>query len=92
MRMRWVGHIAHMGEMRKAYKTLVGKPEGKRPLGRPRHRCSVVRTGTMTCVMITHRFKQFLPVHLHLQLLVIVLLVILSYFMVKEILLVLEGL
>jgi hypothetical protein len=36
--MRWVEHIAHMGEFRNAYNILVGKPEGKRPLGRPRHR------------------------------------------------------
>jgi hypothetical protein len=35
-RMRWAGHVARMGEMRKVYKVLVGKPEGKRPLGRPR--------------------------------------------------------
>jgi hypothetical protein len=34
--MRWVGHVARMGEERKVYKVLVGKPEGKRPLGRPR--------------------------------------------------------
>jgi hypothetical protein len=31
-RMRWVGHVARMGEERKVYKVLVGKPEGKRPL------------------------------------------------------------
>jgi hypothetical protein len=37
-RMRWVGHVARMGEERKVYKVVVGKPEGKRPLGRPRHR------------------------------------------------------
>jgi hypothetical protein len=37
-RMRWAGHAARMGEERKLYKVLVGKPEGKRPLGRPRHR------------------------------------------------------
>jgi hypothetical protein len=37
-RMRWVGHVARMGEERKAYKVLVGKPEGKRPLGRLRRR------------------------------------------------------
>jgi hypothetical protein len=37
-RMRWVGHVARMGEERKVYKVLVGKPEGKRPLGRPRCR------------------------------------------------------
>jgi len=33
-RMRWVGHVACMGEMRNAYKILVGKPEGKRSLRR----------------------------------------------------------
>jgi hypothetical protein len=37
-RMRWAGHVARMGETRNAYRTSVGKPEGKRPLGRPRHR------------------------------------------------------
>jgi hypothetical protein len=37
-RMRWVGHIARIGEKRNAYRLLVGKPEGKRPLGRPRRR------------------------------------------------------
>jgi hypothetical protein len=36
--MRWVGHVARMGEDRKLYKVLVGKPKGKGPLGRPRHR------------------------------------------------------
>jgi hypothetical protein len=35
-RMRWAGHVARMGEKRNAYRILVGKPEGKRPLGRPR--------------------------------------------------------
>jgi hypothetical protein len=34
--MRWVGHVAGMGEKRNAYRILVGKPEGRRPLGRPR--------------------------------------------------------
>jgi hypothetical protein len=37
-RMRWMGHVARMGEKRNAYRLLVGKPEGKRPLGRPRRR------------------------------------------------------
>ena len=37
-RMRWAGHVARMGEERGAYKVLVVKPEGKRPLGRPRRR------------------------------------------------------
>jgi hypothetical protein len=35
-RIRWVGHVARMGEERKVYKVLVANPEGKRPLGRPR--------------------------------------------------------
>ena len=34
--MRWVGHVACMGERRSLYRVLVRKPEGKRPLGRPR--------------------------------------------------------
>jgi acyl-coenzyme A synthetase/AMP-(fatty) acid ligase len=34
-RMRWTGHVARMGERRSAYRVLVGKPVGKRPLGRP---------------------------------------------------------
>ena len=37
-RMRWAGHVARMGEEREVYRVLVGKPEGRRPLGRPRHR------------------------------------------------------
>jgi hypothetical protein len=37
-RMRWAGHVAQMGEKRNVYRLLVGKPEGKRPLGRPRCR------------------------------------------------------
>jgi hypothetical protein len=37
-RMRWAGNVARVGEDRKVYKVLVGKPEGKRPLGRPRRR------------------------------------------------------
>jgi hypothetical protein len=37
-RMRWARHVARMGEDRKVYKVLVGKPEGKRPLERPRRR------------------------------------------------------
>jgi hypothetical protein len=37
-RIRWVGHVAPMGEERKVYKVLVWKPEGNRPLLRPRHR------------------------------------------------------
>jgi hypothetical protein len=37
-RMRWAGHVARMGEDRGVHRVLVGKPEGKRPLGRPRSR------------------------------------------------------
>jgi hypothetical protein len=37
-RMRWAGHVACMGEGRGVYRVLVGKPEGKRPLGRHRRR------------------------------------------------------
>jgi hypothetical protein len=36
--MRWVGHVARIGEERNVYKVLMVKPEGKRPLGRPRRR------------------------------------------------------
>ena len=35
---RWAGRVARMGEGRDTYRVLVGKPEGKRPLGRPKHR------------------------------------------------------
>jgi hypothetical protein len=37
-RMRWAGHVERMGEERNVYRVLVGKPERKRPLGRPRRR------------------------------------------------------
>jgi hypothetical protein len=37
-RMRWAGHVARMDEGRVAYRILVGRPEGRRPLGRPRRR------------------------------------------------------
>ena len=35
---RWAGHVARMGGEKGVYRVLVGKPEGRRPLGRPRHR------------------------------------------------------
>jgi hypothetical protein len=35
-RRRWAGHVARMGEKRNAYRILVGKPQGERPLGRPK--------------------------------------------------------
>jgi hypothetical protein len=37
-RMRWAGHVARMGKVRGAYNILVGRPEGRRPLGRSRRR------------------------------------------------------
>jgi hypothetical protein len=37
-RMRWAGHVARVGEVMGAYNILVGRPEGRRPLGRPRRR------------------------------------------------------
>ena len=37
-RMRWAGHVARMGEDWEVYRVLLGKPEGRRPLGRPRRR------------------------------------------------------
>jgi len=42
-RMRWAGHVVRMGEERGVYRVLLGKPEGKRPLGRPRHRWMDIR-------------------------------------------------
>ena len=36
--MRWAVHVAHMAKRKGAYNILVGRPEGRRPLGRPRHR------------------------------------------------------
>ena len=41
-RMRWAGHVARMGEERGVYRVLVGKPEGRRPLGRPRRRWGII--------------------------------------------------
>ena len=38
VRMRWAGHVARMDQERGVYRVLVGKPEGRRPLGRPRRR------------------------------------------------------
>jgi len=39
--MRWVGHVAHMGQRKGVYRVLVGKPEGKRPLGLQEVGCGV---------------------------------------------------
>jgi hypothetical protein len=42
--MKWARYVVRKGEMRNAYKILVGKPERKRPLGRPRHRERIILT------------------------------------------------
>jgi hypothetical protein len=56
-RIGWAGHVARMGAKRNAYRILVGKPEGKRPLGRPRRRWEDIRMdlrgkgwGDMDCI------------------------------------------
>jgi len=41
-RMRWAGHVARMGKGRGVYRVLVGRPEGKRPLERPRRRWGII--------------------------------------------------
>jgi len=41
-RIGWAGHVARMGEERGVYRVLVGKPEGRRPLGRPRRRWWII--------------------------------------------------
>jgi len=41
--MRWAGHVARMGEERRVCRVLMGKPKGKRPLGRPRRRWVDIR-------------------------------------------------
>jgi hypothetical protein len=41
-RIKWAGHVARMGEGRGAYTILVGRPEGRRPLGRPRRRWGIL--------------------------------------------------
>jgi hypothetical protein len=46
-RMRWIGNVARMGETRNAHRILVGTPEGKRPLGRPRRR---LEDNILTCL------------------------------------------
>ena len=41
-KIRWTGHVASMGDRNSAYSVLVGKPEGKRPFGRPSHRWEII--------------------------------------------------
>jgi hypothetical protein len=46
-RMRWAGHVARMGERRGVYRVSVGRPESKRPLGRPRRRWEITLRWTL---------------------------------------------
>jgi hypothetical protein len=65
-RMRWAGHVARMGDKRNAYRLLVGKPDGKRPLGRPRHRMDLggVGWGDVDWIGLAHdRNRQRAPVN-----------------------------
>jgi hypothetical protein len=59
-RMRWAGHVARMGEKRNSYRLLVRKPEGKRPLGRPRRRMDLgeVRWGDVDWSGLAQDMKQ----------------------------------
>jgi hypothetical protein len=54
--MRWAGYVARIGEDRGVHKVLVGKPEGKRPLGRPRHRWE---DNIKMDLMICYKFMTF---------------------------------
>jgi hypothetical protein len=54
-RMRWVGHVVRIRKERGVYRVLVGKPEGKRPLGRPRRRWADI---------LTHCRTVFFPLYL----------------------------
>jgi len=56
--MSWAGHVAHKGERRGLYRALVGKPDGKRQLGRPRHRWEEVVCGGMGWIEVAQdRYK-----------------------------------
>jgi hypothetical protein len=52
-RIRWAGHVPGLGEKRNVYRLLVGKPEGKRPLGRPRH--SNASFASLLLTFLVHR-------------------------------------
>jgi hypothetical protein len=59
-RMRWAGHVARMGEKMNEYKILVGKPEGKRPLGRPkRSRAGNINWGGMDWMVLAQDRDQW---------------------------------
>jgi hypothetical protein len=63
-RLRWAGHVAHMGERRGAHRVVVGKPEGRGPLGSPRH-----GLGNMDCVdVVQDRDRQWALVNVVMNL------------------------
>jgi hypothetical protein len=64
-RMRWARHVARMGEKRNVYRILVGKPEGRRPLGRPRRRW--VNDNKLICYCKCSRFRITAFFYLSLQ-------------------------
>jgi hypothetical protein len=77
-RMRWAGHVAHMGKKRDPHRILVGKPEGRRPLGRPRCRWEnniksdlrEIRWGGMDCIHLAqdrYQWRAFLNTVMNLQ-------------------------
>ena len=63
-RMGWAGHVARMGERRGVYRVLVGKPEGKRPLGRPRRRWYCTWSGTKCYLINLRMLIKFIYSHL----------------------------
>ena len=62
-RLRWAGHVVRIGEWRGVYRVLVGKPEGKRPLGRPSHRwednIKMDATARLACTNIPMRYTVY---------------------------------
>jgi hypothetical protein len=85
-RMRWAGHVARMGEVRGAYNILVGRPEGRRPLGRPRRRWEdnimmnpkSVQANSEIVPLIPPRILPSTSFPIHYSLIIIVLDIILS--------------
>jgi hypothetical protein len=76
--MRWAGHVARIGEERNVYKVLMGKPEGKRPLGRLRRRWEdAIRMdlretggGSVECIQLAqdrNRWRAFVSTVMNLQ-------------------------
>ena len=61
--MRWAGHVAPMRNERGAWKLLVGKPEGKRPIGRPCRRCeNNINHDLRTVINVKFNFSEFVRI------------------------------